>query len=731
MKNNASMAALPYESSVRIYNNRPDIYINDHLVSPIIYGLSDIPASRSYEGQAQHNIANFGQAGINMVQVDTAIHYGWKKDQPYDMSEICREVAGATVANPNAAVIIRLHLNPPHWWMAEHPEELTVYGDCESVDSCDPDRLIAGDLNGTIRVSLASERWRREAGNILAQICRELPDTAEGRHVIGIQPACGVFGEWHQWGFFEHDPDYSPCMTRAYRRYLRHKYGTDDALRQAWNDPAAAVATAVLPGMEQRNEMMNGMFRDPIVGRPTVDSLKALQLAGPETILHFCRIIKQTWPRPILTGVLYGYFFNVGSRAPIGGHLEPWTLLDSPYLDYFSAPFMYQPANRNPGGLGHSRGLLESIRLHGKLWLTEMDQAPFGTEKFKGGDPTQHRDSSAIMLRNTMEPFMHGMGFWFYDHRLVPSGSIYHKDGWWDNPALMNTIRKIKAVYDEKQKDPFVPAADVTVVYDTESCYHMALDGKINMLFDIDVEYASLDAVGHAGAAYECMYLHDIEKVDWNSKRVVIFYNACYVPKSKRDFIKEKIARGGRHLVWIYASGYSDGEGLSERLITELTGIGVEKCPTPQTVITFGNALPAGQCESPGEWTPLFQVNDSAAETQGTFSNGGVAAAKKQLSDSTAWFFSLPISSREIFRAIFRLAGAHLYSTAGEALNAGNGIITIHCINGGQAKIVLCNGTPVTFDAAAGETLVLDAETGDLLDGTHREFATPQIENRN
>jgi len=661
-----------------------------------------------------------------MVQVDTSIHHGWQKDQAYDMSEICREVAGATAANPNVAVIIRLHLNPPHWWMLEHPEELTVYADCEAIDNCDPDRLIAGDLNGTIRVSLASELWRREAGNILAQICRELPNTAEGRYVIGIQPACGVFGEWHQWGFFEHEPDYSSCMTRAYRRYLHHQYGDDGALCRAWNDPAAAAATAVLPGVEKRNDMAEGMFRDPIAGRPTVDALKTLQMAGPESIIHFCRIIKQTWPRPILTGVLYGYFFNVGSRAPIGGHLEPWSLFDSPYLDYFSAPFMYQPDNRNPGGLGHSRGLLESVRLHGKLWLTEMDQAPFGTEEFKGGDPSRHRDSSALMLRNTMEPLMHGMGFWFYDHRIVPSGSIYHKDGWWDDSALMDTVRKIKNVYDERQKYPFVSVADVTIVYDTESCYHMALDGKINMLFNIDVEYAFLDAVGHAGAAYECVYLHDIEKIDWNSKRVVIFYNACHVPKAKRNFIKEKIAKDGRHLVWIYASGYSDGEVLSERLIAELTGIEVEKCPTTQSTITFGGTLPVCRHESPGEWTPLFRVNDLAAEALGTFSDGGTAAARKQTCDSNAWFFSLPISSRGIFREIFRLAGAHLYSIAGEVLNAGNGIITIHCIDGGRKEIVLRNGTPVVFDASAGETLVFDAETGNLLDGT-----SPQVKNQN
>jgi len=35
------------------------------------------------------------------------------------------------------------------------------------------------------------------------------------------------------------------------------------------------------------------------------------------------------------------------------------------------------------GGSGQSRGLLDSARLHGKLWLDEIDQEPFIYKQFQ------------------------------------------------------------------------------------------------------------------------------------------------------------------------------------------------------------------------------------------------------------------------------------------------------------------------------------------------------------
>ena len=39
--------------------NAPELFINDKKVAPIMYGLSDIPGSKSNTAQAQRNIKTF------------------------------------------------------------------------------------------------------------------------------------------------------------------------------------------------------------------------------------------------------------------------------------------------------------------------------------------------------------------------------------------------------------------------------------------------------------------------------------------------------------------------------------------------------------------------------------------------------------------------------------------------------------------------------------------------
>ena len=136
-------------------NGGAHFLINGEKYPPFIYALSDIPASRSYTEQATHNIGNFGKAGVNIVQVDSCIYYGWEKDKPFNFDEIEREILGAVKANPNAAVIMRLHINPPVFWLRENPDEAVGYADKEAVDTGIQERLITNDEKAVFRVSLS------------------------------------------------------------------------------------------------------------------------------------------------------------------------------------------------------------------------------------------------------------------------------------------------------------------------------------------------------------------------------------------------------------------------------------------------------------------------------------------------------------------------------------------------------------------------------------------------
>ena len=105
----------------------PELYIDGKSVLPIVYALSDFPGAKSNTVYAQRNIRNFGDAGINIVALDTDLRLGWRKGIPFDPEPLIAEISDAMEANPNAKFIIRLHVNAPYWWCKDNLDECVVY----------------------------------------------------------------------------------------------------------------------------------------------------------------------------------------------------------------------------------------------------------------------------------------------------------------------------------------------------------------------------------------------------------------------------------------------------------------------------------------------------------------------------------------------------------------------------------------------------------------------------
>ena len=282
-----------YTAERRVENGTPVLYLNGEKTAPLIYALSDVPISNPLTAQAQKNIANFAAQGIHLVSTDVNLCKGWHKVKPYCPDFLIGDLTAILETNPNAAVLLRLHVNAPYWWMRDNPDELCIYGidGVPYVDDGEYERVIDGDEDNRMRVSIASEKWKQDAAEALTKLLDGIRDTPQGRHVVGIQIAGGVYGEWHQWGFSYH-PDYGAPMTDYFRGYLRRTYGTDEALRTAWNDPAASIDTAVPAPPQMRDPVGAPPYRNPSEDRYVVDSLIALQQCVPDAILHFARVIR-------------------------------------------------------------------------------------------------------------------------------------------------------------------------------------------------------------------------------------------------------------------------------------------------------------------------------------------------------------------------------------------------------------------------------------------------------
>ena len=225
---------------VKYQNGAPGLYVDGERRPPVLYGLSDIPGSAANSHYAWRNIRNFAEQGIHLVTIDVELRNGWHKQSPFEWEAMQAEIAYAMEADPDTGLLLRLHVNPPYWWLRDHPEECACYRDHEVIDDGEMLRLIQGDMKFHIRESLASQRWLKEAGENLRLFCENVWNTEEGAAVLGIQIALGINGECAHYGI-----DRSVHIINRFRRMLREEYGSDEALQKAWNQKDLTIENGV------------------------------------------------------------------------------------------------------------------------------------------------------------------------------------------------------------------------------------------------------------------------------------------------------------------------------------------------------------------------------------------------------------------------------------------------------------------------------------------------------
>jgi len=720
------IAQSPISARVVNYNNRPTIFLNEKAEYPMIYSLTDVPGGRwSWEEVPRYNMESFCKLGIKLIQVDLAFDHVWKEDGLIDVKLAQRQLRGILDVCPQAAIFIRFHVNPPKWWQNSHPGENTVYADTSSK----PDikwglqRLIEDDEENPARTSLASGLWVREATAKLEEFLSKLKVLPEANALAGIQVAGGVYGEWHYWGFIQNEPDMSKPMQVYFRSWLTKKYKTNEALQEAWNDYQVQLTTAALPSLMERKETKSGIFRDPVYERKVIDYYEAQHQLVADDILHFCKTIKESWPRPIITGSFYGYFYSLFGRDVAGGHLELQRVLNSRYIDYLSAPGTYYPSAVEMGDPYRSRSLINSISLHGKLWLDEMDQqTPLVALKNKDYAESVTK-SIAQVRRNAMFTMSKGQGLWFYD--FGPSGfnggarlSDHGSFGWWDEPTILEQIKQLKLLGDKQLRQPYHSEADVLLVYDTESFYHMGSDKKLNTLSHWGNNWPTV-GIFKSGVVHDVIHLADLDRINLDPYKAIVFVNTFLLKPAQKKTISEKVAQAGRHLIWIYAPGFSDSYILYSPYIYDVTGIQIEKTEPkqPVSIIVDSNII---RNYTFSVWdsliSPLFIVKDNQAQSLGTVKGTNqVGFAKKQLPSSTAWFLSLPPANPKLWQYIFKEAGAHIYSNSEDIYYGGNGTLTIHTKAGGLKTINLKNGKKIELNLPPFSTSVINPETGEVM----------------
>lgn len=711
----------PRTASIAVIAGEPTLLLDGHPTPPVMYSLTDVPAGRwSWEEVPQRNIALFAGIGIALVQLDIFSDHLWREDGTLDLDLARRQVAGVLAVAPEASVMFRLHINAPRWWLTRHPEEAVAYADAAALP--DPtwglNRPLEWDERASLRVSLASQRWIDDAVVFVERFCRGLAAMPEGDAIFGIQIAGGVFGEWHQWGFIQHEPDVGPAMTARFRAWLGTRYGDDAGLRAAWADPAATIAAAAPPDLAARRLTAHGIYRDPVAERPLIDYFRCLHESVADAIRAGCTAVKRAWPRPILAGAFYGYFHSTFGRQVAGGHLESTRVLSDPAVDFLCAPSDYYTASHATGEAYRSRGLITSCRFHGKLWLDEMDKRP--------GLPPGGGDEGANLRRDLLYGQCRGgAGLWFYDFgpsgfaTPAPGNEGRMARGWWDDPVLLAAIRAGTDIRRVRTGLGYRTGADVLVVYDTQGLYHLTQYGQQGLEHILD-SFVHV-ALFRSGFVHDECHLDDVVGTDLSPYRAVVVMNAWMLTPQRRVELRTALCRDGRSVVWLCSPGYCDGASLDVAHASATVGMQLARCAPDVRRRVRCDGLDGMELSAWDDQLidPLLAVEDPTVEVLGRFVDSALVGAARRVGIThTDWFLALPNDTPAFWRALLSRCGCHAYGAGNEDVHyAGGGLVVVHGRAPGARTITLRDGRTVEVVLGAdGGTVAIDSGSGSLVD---------------
>ncbi len=527
-------------AEVKIHAGVPTLFVNGLPYPPYAY-MSYLGSGKYYREAALSGIhlynipAYLGDRGINSGSGIGPFRSAlWTGEDTYDFSGLIKDFEEILDADPEAKVIIRLHLDPPLWWEQKNPDVV-----CELPDG------------SSFRTSFSSRKWQEEAGEVL-RICMEwLLSSAYSDHLIGIHVAGGSTEEWF-YHFKEHFYDQNPARLQAFRTWLRVCYKDNTkTLQSAWNNPQADFANAQLAdisGKERREE-----WRDPHSEQNVIDTYHFHAETMADHIAYFCKIVKETSKGCLLTGAFYGYHYFV--TDPRRGHGALDKLLACPDLDYLSSPNDY---NRVVGEDWPPMAAMESIKLHGKLWLAEndtrtsittllKDQAPevCPPGQYESGvwlGPPDMETSVALLWKNSGRMLTNGYGGWWFDMW----------GGWFSDPELLEVL-KMTQQYHKKypSREEPMTEAQVCVVVDEKLSFW---DGSMGSLSNEIL--GNRYSLGKTGAPYDLYLRSDVDSLS-NRKYQVIWLMGILELKEEELSRVEAWRNHGITVLW------TDGNGTS------------------------------------------------------------------------------------------------------------------------------------------------------------------------
>ncbi|MFC1461522.1 hypothetical protein ACFLQR_03265 [Verrucomicrobiota bacterium] len=646
----------------------------------------------------------FGQAGVRIYSFVLGLDSCWVGDGAFRFDEVDRILTSIIDADAHALLLPRVIIDAPQWWREKYTDELGKQWNRQE-----------GEFVVTnSRQSFSSQRWQRDAGDALRRYVQHLEGDKFSGHILGYLPSAGLSHEWsYGWGGGIHE--FNAVQTRGFRRWLRDKYKDDIAgLRIAWKEDNAGFDTAAIPSPQRRCQGDVFEFFDPSLGRQVPDYLEYHNQAVSDAILYFAEIVKDETRGNKLCGVFYGYYFFHGDPSLLNvGHRTMKKVLDSPHIDFLSAPHNYR--ERQVGGVLLSQAVTGSIRLNGKLYYDEDDTRTFLSPKDASyGRADTLAETVEVLKRNFAAVMAEGGTQWWMEQSA----------GWFSHPEILGLIKKMKKMAGQLLECRRERASEIAVIVSDQSTYYLR---HSTALLEPLIFTQMIEEMPRIGAPFDTYIADDLAHIP--EYKLYIFLNTPFLTPSQLKAVRERILGSGHTVLWVYAPGFVTEEGLSTAAMSELMGIELafeKSAGRPRLAITnfehpITRELPRGiQFSTPEKIGPLFWCADTEAislgEIYAMFGLYKTGLAVKEIKggapekDWKSVWCGVPNLPSYLLRGIARFAGVHIYSDANDALYANNVLLAVHTRYAGLRTIRLPKPMNV-IDAFTGDDVARGASS--------------------
>ena len=473
-------------------------------------------------------------------------------------------------------------------------------------------------------------------------------EAAFGDHIAGYHPCGQNTGEWFYESSWETPlSGYSPVELTAWRQWLTNRYGSDEALRRAWNDSAATGRGARLPTAAERHASPTGAFRDPVRERPLIDFAEFQQAAMAGCVCELAHAVRTASAGRKLVLFFYGYGFEFGAlpNGPaVAGHYALRRVLDCPDVDVLCSPISY--FDRGPGGGAPAMSAAESVALAGKMWLNEDDTHTFlatGEQPGFTDHVTTVEATNGELVRNLAQEACRNFATWWMDLGAT---------GWFNDERLWAEMARMNALDATFLARPAAFRPDVAAVLDERAAARLTPEGSRVSNAGL---YEARAALGRLGAPYG-QYLLDDVLAGRVHAQLLVFLNAWSLTAADRAQLAK--AAAGKTCVWCYAPGLFDSEGASADSALALTGFRFQEAkagPAKAKPTDAGVRLGLRQAFGAEQTIrPRFSPAEPDQEVLAAYSDGSPAVARRRHAGSASFFVGPPGLTSELLRAAAR-----------------------------------------------------------------------------